>query len=213
MTTTDVATTAATNTSSELSQMPAMTSQDFLQILVAEFQNQDPTEPSDPTQYATQMVDFANLGQLQSIDSEVAPQSSNSLMQAASAFIGREVVTPGSSIGVQGGNATSIAFAPSATDNYTALVYNASGQQVGQVALGQLGAGTPQTFTWKPSSSIVDGSYSVNIVGNQSGAVNGTLEQGVVKTVSLDSSGNVSLNLGNLVVAQSAIASVAQPNN
>jgi flagellar basal-body rod modification protein FlgD len=213
MTTTDVAATAPTNTSSELGQMPAMTSQDFLQILVAEFQNQDPTDPSDPTQFATQMVDFADLGQLQSINSEVAPQSSSNLMQAASAFIGREVVTPGNSIGVQGGKATSIAFAPTATDNYSALVYNANGQQVDQVSLGQLSAGSMQTFTWQPSSSIPPGSYGVNIVGNQSGALGGLLEQGVVQTVSLNSSGNVALNLGNLVVAGSAVSSVAQPNN
>ena len=45
-----------------------LTASDFLQILVAEFQNQDPTSPTDPTQYASQMVQFSNLGQLQSIN-------------------------------------------------------------------------------------------------------------------------------------------------
>ncbi|HUA35765.1 MAG TPA: flagellar hook capping FlgD N-terminal domain-containing protein [Candidatus Binataceae bacterium] len=211
-TTTDISSLAPTNTNSELSSMPTLSAGDFMQILVAEFQNQDPTDPTDPTTYATQLVDFANLGQLQNIDTAVQPSNSTSLMQAASAFIGREVVTPGSSIGVQSGAATSIAFAPSATDSYTALIANAAGQQVAAVSLGQLQAGSSQSFTWKPSSSIADGSYTVNIVGAQAGAQSGLLEQGVVQNVSMTSSG-VNLNLGNLVIPETAIAEVAQPTN
>ncbi len=65
-----VASSASTAASSSASAQPApMTAADFLQILVAEFENQDPTSPSDPTQYATQMFDFSNMGQLQNIDS------------------------------------------------------------------------------------------------------------------------------------------------
>ena len=209
-TTTDINTAAPTNTDSELAQLPGLTANDFMQILVAEFQNQDPTQPSDPTQYASQMVQFANLGQLQSINQAVQPSQSTDLMQAASAFIGREIVTPGSTVGVKSGAATSIAFAPNATDSYSALVFNAVGQQVDSVSLGQLQAGSSQTFSWKPSSSIADGSYSVNIVGNTAGAQNGLLEQGVVKTVSMTSSG-IALDLGNLVIPETAVASVAQP--
>ena len=40
---------APTNTDPAAAVPPAMTSADFLQILVAEFQNQDPTSPTDPT--------------------------------------------------------------------------------------------------------------------------------------------------------------------
>ena len=211
-TTTDINSLAPTNSNSELAGMPTLNAGDFMQILVAEFQNQDPTNPTDPTQYASQLVDFANLGQLQNIDSAVQPSNSTSLMQAASAFIGREVVSPGSTIGVKSGAATSIAFAPSATDSYTALIANAAGQQVASVSLGQLQAGSAQSFTWKPSSSITDGGYTVNIVGNKTGAQSGLLEQGVVRNVSMTSTG-VTLDLGNLVIPETAIAEVAQPTN
>src|SRR5580698_10966580 len=101
---------ATTNTSASLPAANTLSASDFLQILVAEFQNQDPTSPTDPTQYASQMVEFSNLGQLQSINQDLqnsdTPQTG--LMQAASAYIGRQVVAAGNTIGVQNGTATSI---------------------------------------------------------------------------------------------------------
>jgi flagellar basal-body rod modification protein FlgD len=209
VTSTNANSVAPSSSSGELSQLSTLTANDFMQILVAEFQNQDPTQPTDPTEYASQMVQFANLGQLQNIDSSVTPSQSTDLMQAAS-YIGKEVVTPGSTVGVSSGAATSIAFAPTATDSYTALVYNSSGNEVDSVSLGQLQAGSSQTFAWKPSSSISNGTYSVNIVGNSAGPQSGLLEQGVVQSVAMTSSG-IALDLGNLVIPETSVASVAQP--
>jgi flagellar basal-body rod modification protein FlgD len=207
-----VAAAAPTNTNPSASITPTLTANDFLQILVAEFQNQDPTSPTDPTQYASQMVEFSNLGQLQNIDQTLQgnqnPQTN--LMQAASAYIGRQVVAAGSTVGVENGKATSIAYAPSSSDTYTANVYNAAGQQVDSVSLGQLSGGTLQTFTWGPSSSVSPGLYSVKIVNSSDVALGGLLEQGVVNSVAMASDGSVSLNIGNLVIPASQIASVAQ---
>ena len=150
---------APTNSNPAAALSPALNADDFLQILVAEFQNQDPTSPTDPTQYASQMVEFSNLGQLQNIDQTLQnnqnPQTN--LMQAASAYIGREVVAAGNTVGVANGTATSIAYAPTTSDTYTANVYNSAGQQVDSISLGQLSGGTLQNFTWKPSSLDVTG--------------------------------------------------------
>ena len=198
-----------TSTSAELPTTNALTSTDFLQILVAEFQNQDPTTPVDPTQFASQLVEFSNLGQLESIDSAVT-QSPSANLQSASSLIGREVVAAGSSVGVKSGKATSIVYAPATTDGYQALVYDSGGNQVDNVSLGELPGGSIQTFTWQPSSSVSDGPYTVNIVNSHNTPVQGTLEQGVVQNVSL-SGGAVQLDLGNLVLSQSAVEEVAQP--
>jgi len=200
---------SSTNTSSDLPATNALTSTDFLQILVAEFQNQDPTTPVDPTQFASQLVEFSNLGQLESIDTAVT-QSPSTVLQSASSLIGREVVAAGSSVGVKSSKATSIVYAPATTDSYQALVYDSGGNQVDDVSLGQLQAGSVQTFTWQPSSSISDGAYTVNIVNSQNTPIQGTLEQGVVQNVSLSGSA-VQLDLGNLVLSQSAVQEVAQP--
>ncbi len=207
--------TAPTNTDPAAAVSQTLTASDFLQILVAEFQNQDPTSPTDPTQYASQMVEFSNLGQLQNINQDLqsseTPQTS--LMQAASAYIGRQVVAAGNSIGVQNGAATSIEYAPTSTDNYTANVYNSSGQQVDSVSLGQINGGTLQNFTWSPSSSQPAGIYTVQIVNSKNVALSGLLEQGTVSSVAMASNGGVSLNIGNLVIPETQVASVAQPTS
>ncbi len=212
------ATTAAsapTNTNSAVSASTMLTANDFMQILVAEFRNQDPTAPTDPTQYASQMVQFSNLGQLQSINQHIQSDQNpqNTLMQAASAFIGREVVAPGSTVGVQNGKATTIAYAPTSNDAYTALIYNSSGVQIDQVSLGNLTAGGLENFTWKPPSSAGDGRYQVKIINSKNVALGGLLEQGVVRSVDLTTSGGVSLDIGNLVIPASIVGSVAQPTS
>lgn len=201
-------TSGATGSSGWATQLPSAT--DFLQILVAEFQHQDPTEPTDPTQFASQLVQFANLGQLQQIDSAVQQSSSSSLMQAASAFIGRQVTAPGQSIGVQNGKATSIGYTPATSDSYTATVFNSAGAKVATVSLGQQNGGTAQTFTWQPSSSIPDGQYTVSIADSNGTALSGLIEEGTVQSVSLSSSGSVSLDLGNLSLSDSQISSISQ---
>jgi flagellar basal-body rod modification protein FlgD len=206
---------APTNTDSAVTGATSLSANDFLQILVAEFQNQDPTSPTDPTQYASQMVQFSNLGQLQSINQDLqsnqTPQST--LMQAASAFIGREVVAPGSTVGVQNDKATAISYAPTSSDAYTALVYNSTGVQVDQVSLGNLTSGSLQTFKWNPPSSTGDGQYQVKIVNSKNVALGGLLEQGIVQSVDLSTDGSASLNLGNLVIPASNVGSVAQPTS
>lgn len=205
----------SSSASSDMAPPPALTSQDFMQILVAEFQNQDPTTPVDPTQFASQLVEFSNLGQLQSINQAVTPTGAESL-QSAAAYIGRQVVAVGNGIGVKGGKATSIVYAPLTTDTYTATVSDSKGNPVDQVSLGQLQGGALQTFTWDPSSSMNDGAYSVQIVDSKGNPLSGLLEQGVVSDVSLTPSATgaaptVNLDLGNLNVTENAVHRVAQP--
>lgn len=46
---------------------------DFMTLLVAQLKNQDPTQPMDPTQFVTQLVQFNSLEQLIGIKQELAP--------------------------------------------------------------------------------------------------------------------------------------------
>ena len=66
------ATSTATTTAAAASANSAtITANDFLTLLVAEMQNQDPTQPTDPNTYITQMVDVNSLQQLVSINSGI----------------------------------------------------------------------------------------------------------------------------------------------
>jgi flagellar basal-body rod modification protein FlgD len=60
-------TAAAANTSNAASSSD-ITSNDFLTLLVSELKNQDPTQPTDPNQYITQLAQVNSLQQLISIN-------------------------------------------------------------------------------------------------------------------------------------------------
>lgn len=50
-----------------------LTSEDtFLKLLVAQIQNQDPTSPTDPTQFVGQLTQYSELEQLMQINSGIA---------------------------------------------------------------------------------------------------------------------------------------------
>jgi flagellar basal-body rod modification protein FlgD len=59
-------------TSSGSASGETISANDFLTLLVAEMKNQDPTQPTDPNQYITQMVDVNSLQQLIGINQGVS---------------------------------------------------------------------------------------------------------------------------------------------
>ncbi|MFA9399380.1 MAG: flagellar hook assembly protein FlgD [Clostridiaceae bacterium] len=52
----------------------------FLQLLVAQLANQDPTESSDPTQYITQLSTYSMLEQIQNLNSTMSFSSATNLI-------------------------------------------------------------------------------------------------------------------------------------
>jgi flagellar basal-body rod modification protein FlgD len=65
------ANTTTSTSSSSTSSSTDITSSDFLTLLVAEMQNQDPTQPTDPNAYIQQLVGVNSLQELISIDGKV----------------------------------------------------------------------------------------------------------------------------------------------
>jgi flagellar basal-body rod modification protein FlgD len=61
-------TTTPTTNSSNAAASSNITSNDFLTLLVSELKNQDPTQPTDPNQYITQLAQVNSLQQLISIN-------------------------------------------------------------------------------------------------------------------------------------------------
>lgn len=55
-----------------------ITSSEFMTLLVAQLQNQDPTNPVDPTTFVTQLVQFNTLEQVIDINQDLQPTSSSS---------------------------------------------------------------------------------------------------------------------------------------
>jgi len=64
--------TGSTASSSASTSASTITANDFLTLLVAEMKNQDPTTPTDPAQYISQMVDVNSLQQLIGINQGIS---------------------------------------------------------------------------------------------------------------------------------------------
>ncbi|MGA2595752.1 MAG: flagellar hook capping FlgD N-terminal domain-containing protein [Bryobacteraceae bacterium] len=86
----DQAAAAATNSpSSDTSSSPSSSNplgdeQTFLQLLVSQIQNQDPLNPTDSTQFVSQLAQFSSLEQLiginqgvSTLDTDAAPATSS----------------------------------------------------------------------------------------------------------------------------------------
>jgi flagellar basal-body rod modification protein FlgD len=70
----------------------------FLQLLTTELQNQDPTQPQDPTESVTQLAQFSELQYQQQLASDFAAFQSNFGVMQAAGLIGKEAtVSTGSS--------------------------------------------------------------------------------------------------------------------
>lgn len=62
---------APTSTSSSSASAGGIDPNDFMTLLVAEIQNQDPTNPLDPTTFMSQLVDLNQLEQVSQINQVV----------------------------------------------------------------------------------------------------------------------------------------------
>ena len=89
---------------------------DFLQMMIAEMKNQDPTNPSDPTQYLTQMAQFSNVQQGILTNTTLNSMLTTSSLDQAENLIGKSVT---SADGTTSGTVQSVALSSSGTPTAT----------------------------------------------------------------------------------------------
>lgn len=84
----------------------------FLQLLVAELQNQDPTNPTDPMQYMSQLASFSVVGQSVQTNQKLDTMLTTSALSQADSAIGHTVT---SSDGSTSGTVTSVSIGTDGT--------------------------------------------------------------------------------------------------
>ncbi|MFT3732419.1 MAG: flagellar hook assembly protein FlgD [Hyphomicrobium sp.] len=79
-------TTTTTTTSSQSS--PTLDYNDFLQLMIAQLQNQDPLNPTDSSEFMSQIAEFSNVEQGINTNSKLDQLLVNSNISQASTMIG-----------------------------------------------------------------------------------------------------------------------------
>ena len=119
------ATTAAAATSSTSSNTSSSTTQandtlgknDFMTLLIAQMKNQDPLNPMDGTQFASQLAQFSSLQELQNLNDSMTQsinanyslaQSINNTMSAT--LIGKDVKVSGQDLTYNGQNSVQLGY-------------------------------------------------------------------------------------------------------
>jgi flagellar basal-body rod modification protein FlgD len=97
--------TNTTGTTSTASSVGDLDYNAFLQLLIAQLKNQDPTQPMDSSQFVAQLATFSQVEQSVSTNSKLDSLLTSQSLSMADAFIGHTVT---SSDGTTSGKVTSV---------------------------------------------------------------------------------------------------------
>jgi flagellar basal-body rod modification protein FlgD len=70
----------------------------FLQLLIAQMKNQDPTKPTDPSQFVAQLASFSSVEQAIKTNNKLDTMMTSLALTQAEGFIGRTVASADGSI-------------------------------------------------------------------------------------------------------------------
>jgi flagellar basal-body rod modification protein FlgD len=70
----------------------------FLRLLIAQLKNQDPTQPSDPTQYMAQLASFSNVEQSIQINNKLDAMLTSQALSQADGLIGHTITSADGSV-------------------------------------------------------------------------------------------------------------------
>jgi flagellar basal-body rod modification protein FlgD len=194
----------------------AITSQQFLNLLVTELQNQNPLDPTNSTDFINQLTSYANFDQQQTLNSNMGTlvSSLNSLLTLNSSNYIGQTVTAKTDTGTLKDGQISFGYSlESAASDVTLSVKDSSGNTV-WTGSGTTTSGT-NSFTWDGTTTdgtqLTDGgqyTLSVSATDSTGQSVYGyTTVTGKVTSID-NSSGTPMLNIGSTSVSTSNVIGV-----
>jgi flagellar basal-body rod modification protein FlgD len=211
------ATTSSANASTAPSSSLASLSSnfnDFLNLLMTQLKNQDPSSPMDANSFTTELVEFSSVEQ--QINTNASLNTLIQLTQAgdvsqATAVVGKQVTVQSTQIPLQDGSGK-LVFTAAAAGPATITVKNSNGSTLQQVAVNARQG--ENTWRWNGTTSsgqpVPDGAYTVTVTSGAPGASSTTLPFNVVGTATGVTAANnvVNLQLGALSIPFSNVVSV-----
>ncbi len=142
---------------------------DFLRLISSQLQNQDPMQPTDPSQFLGQLEGLSEVSSLQNMQSVMTA----SQVSSSASLLGRSVLAPGTSAALAtGGAITGAVNAPAGATSLTVSIATASGTPVTSFQVTPASSGMT-TFSWNGATSsgttAAAGQYTVSV----NAAVNG----------------------------------------
>lgn len=172
--------------------------QDFLRLMVAQVQNQDPMQPQANGEFLSQLAQFSTndgITKMQGSLQELASSLQSNQALQASALVGRKVLinSDNLNLGAEGDTKAAIDMPPGLS-NLNAFFYSPTGELVKTMPLGQPTPGFFQ-FSWdgtnQANQRMEAGKYRVEVHGTYGGrevSVN-TMTSANVDSVSLGQNG------------------------
>jgi flagellar basal-body rod modification protein FlgD len=174
--------TASTGWASSASQTPVGTvggagqtlnQNDFLRLLTAQLEHQDPLNPMTGDQFAVELAQFSTATGVENLEKSLGSQ-------AAVGLVGHYVSVAGNALVLgQSGAATGAFSLSDAASNVAVTITDAGGRTVSSMNLGPMAAGN-QTFSWNGASlngaRLASGTYSFSVraAGADGAAVSAT---------------------------------------
>lgn len=160
---------------------------DFLKMLIAQLQNQDPLNPLQGADFAAQLAQFSSLDQLTQMNTQLsaltsALSSTNNSQLAG--LIGNAVVANGNSITVSGASTNLTYNLSQNVRQGTIKIYDSQGNLAQTLAFGSQQAGT-NAMNWN-TASVKPGAYTfaVSAVDSKGNPVTAsTMTRGLVTGV------------------------------
>ena len=195
---------------------------DFLTLMLAQLQNQDPTSPVDSNTFLTQLAQLSEVQGITSLNTNFSTLSnsltSNQALQASSLLGHQAMVNSSTATLAAGATVTGAVNVPQTTSQVTLSISDSSGALVSQINLGAQSAGLAN-FSWNGTmgngSQAPAGTYT--LTAEYAGAVSGgtaatTLVNGTVESVSMGA-GSTGLTLNVSGVGSVPFSSVQQISN
>ena len=179
-------------------------SSDFMTMLIAQMQYQDPTKPVDSAQMTSQLAQISTVDGVNKLNDTMTALANslkgNQAFQAAN-MIGHNVLTPGNNVSLSQGQAAFGIQLPVKADTVNVSILNDSGQTIKVLGMGPQAAGNvPVSWDGKDASgnAMPSGNYRFQVTAAAAGQpVNAsTLQKAAVTSVSNTADGVV-LNLDN----------------
>ena len=195
---------------------------DFLTLMLAQLQNQDPTSPVDSNTFLTQLAQLSEVQGITSLNTNFSTLSnsltSNQALQASS-LLGHQALVNSSTATIAAGAAvTGAVNVPQTTSQVTLSITNSAGALVSQINLGAQPAGLAN-FSWNGTAG--DGSQApagtYTLTAQYAGATSGgtaatTLVNGTVESVSMGA-GSAGMTLNVAGVGSVPFSSLQQISN